>query len=541
MKNNILKPYPGIFLIVLIFTAFSFSDEKHQEITKNLDIFNTLFKEVNSYYVQDVDPYELIKVGIDAMLKSLDPYTSFISEEKIDDFYTLTTGEYYGIGLRLGEVNGKKVVLMPLKDFSAYKNGLNIGDEIIKINDIDIRYKSIDFVNDLLKSKDSPEIILKIKRYGQSKLIDKKLHQEKIKIKNVSYYGKLNKKTGYIKLNEFTYGASDEVRKALIELKSKGVEKLVLDLRNNPGGLLNEAIDVSNIFIEKGKEIVSTKGKVKEWNNSYRSLDPALDLNIPLVVLINNNSASAAEIVAGVMQDYDRAVLVGQNTYGKGLVQATRPISSNSKLKITTAKYYLPSGRCIQSIDYVRHKTNENSEEFYTLNGRQVLDGNGIFPDVKIKNKAHASVTLSLMSNGLIFDYATKYHYDNKCLKDAKNFHLDSLEFGDFIEWVKKKNFEFSTPLEKDLEELTVIAKSEGYYEKFSSNLEEMTRKIKSDKWNSLYKHKDEIIALLEEEIASRYFLYEGKIEASFNHDDEINKAVTILESIEHYKEILNI
>ena len=339
-------------LAIGVLWAFNNPSEKYFEITKNLDIFATLYKEVNTYYVEDVDPNQLIKTGIDAMLESLDPYTNYIPEDDIEDYRTMTTGQYGGIGALIGTRNGKNMIIMPYEGFPAHNAGLKIGDEIIMVDGINVKEKAYTDISKLLRGQAKSTLQISVRRYGSSELVEVKMSREKITIDNVPYFGLVDDGIGYIKLSDFTTNAGKEVKNAVVDLKEQGATQFILDLRGNPGGLLNEAVNVSNIFIPKGSEVVSTKGKMTDWNKTYKALNPPVDTEMPLVVLVSSSSASASEIVAGVVQDYDRGVLVGQKTFGKGLVQATRPLTYNSQLKITTAKYYIPSGRCIQAIDY---------------------------------------------------------------------------------------------------------------------------------------------------------------------------------------------
>ena len=351
-----MRKYPFIIIPIILFSFLAFKtveqDDRYFQIVKSLDVFTTLFKEVNAYYVEEINPTELMKIGIDAMLSSLDPYTDYIPEDDIEDYRTMTTGEYGGIGAVIEKKGGFNTVVMPYKNAPAARSGLLIGDQILKINNISLSGKKAYEISNLLKSQINAQITLEIKRMNMLEVFEISLATEKIVIKNVPYAGLVKADVGYIKLKDFTTNAGKEVGEALKELTQQGVSKLILDLRGNPGGLLDEAINVSNIFIPKGAEIVSTKGKLEEWTKVYNTKNQSIDAKIPLVVLIDERSASAAEIVAGVVQDYDRGVLVGRKTYGKGLVQQTRPLAYNAQLKVTTAKYYIPSGRCIQAIDY---------------------------------------------------------------------------------------------------------------------------------------------------------------------------------------------
>ncbi len=527
--------------------SFTNSGSNYFEIAKNLDIFATMYKEVNKYYVEDVNPNHFMKTGIDAMLASLDPYTNYIPEDQIEDFRTMTTGEYGGIGAIIGKRNNQNTVLMSYKGFPAEKSGLIIGDVILKINDIDLRDKSTDAVSRLLKGQAKTSLKLTIKRYGVKEPFEINLQRERISVDNVPYYGMIDNEVGYIKLSDFTTGAGREVEKALMSLKSQGAQKLVLDLRDNPGGLLGEAVNVSNIFIPKGSEVVSTKGRIEEWNKTYVALNNPIDIQIPLVVLTNGRSASAAEIVAGVIQDYDRGVLVGQKTFGKGLVQATRPLTYNSQLKITTAKYYTPSGRCIQAIDY-RHTLDDDREglvdtlktEFTTVNGRVVYDGAGIDPDMFVKAPTYSPIAISLAGKGLLFDYATQYRHRHPEIAPAGTFKLQEEEYEAFVTWLADKDYDYTTKVEKTIEDLVSNAKTEKYYDDIKGQIESLRAKVQHNKEHDLRKFKDEVSSMLEQEIVSRYYLQEGIVEASFKNDAEVIKAKEVLNDKEIYAAALD-
>ncbi len=404
----------GVILIAFIgISVFAFTPvNNYFDIAKNLDIFATLFKEVNTYYVDEVDPEKIINTGIEAMLSSLDPYTNYIPEKDLDDYRTMTTGEYAGIGSLIGKIGGKNMVTMPNKGFPAEKAGIKIGDEIIAVDGINVEKKSTSEISKLLKGKANTKVVVTIKRYGLTTPMDIHIVRGKIIIDNVPYYGMVTETIGYMRLSDFTTNATNEVRYALKDLKIKGATALVLDLRGNPGGLLHEAINICNIFLPKGREVVSTRGKLKEWNKTYNTLNAPYDVNIPLAVLTNHGSASAAEIVSGVIQDYDRGIIVGRKTFGKGLVQTTRPLTYNAQLKVTTAKYYTPSGRCIQALDYSHRNPDGSVGEipdslktaYWTKNGRTVYDGGGIDPDIQIDNEYLAPITGSLIQKGLIFN-----------------------------------------------------------------------------------------------------------------------------------------
>ena len=510
---------------------------------KSLDVFTTLFKEVNAYYVEEINPTELIKIGIDAMLSSLDPYTDYIPEDDIEDYRTMTTGEYGGIGAIIEKKGGVNTVVMPYKNAPAIRSGLLIGDQILKINNIELKGKKAYEISNLLKSQINSQITLVVKRMDRPEVFEISLVTEKIVIKNVSYAGLIDGNIGYIKLTDFTTNAGEEVGEALRELVRQGASKLILDLRGNPGGLLVEAINVANIFIPKGAEIVSTKGKLEEWTKVYSTKNQAINVKIPLVVLTDQRSASASEIVAGVIQDYDRGVLVGRKTYGKGLVQQTRPLAYNAQLKVTTAKYYIPSGRCIQAIDYSTESTAKIADSlkttFRTSNGRAVLDGGGIDPDILIDPPELSTVCYLLMQKNLIFNYATKYYFEHDTLYSPRNFQLSETEFQQFLVWLEDQSFDYQTPLEIKLDQALEIAKTAARGEQVYQSIKELNTLLQAEKKNDLDRHKEEIKRLLEQDIVSRYYFREGIIEASFDSDPDILKAIEILEDVESYNGII--
>jgi carboxyl-terminal processing protease len=549
MKKIVSRAAIIVFLFGTAFGLFSYSDpgERYFAIVKNLDIFATLFKEVNTYYVDEVNPNELMKVGIDAMLASLDPYTNYIPEDQIEDFRTMTTGEYGGIGASVGVRNGLNTVLMPYEGYPAHKQGLRIGDVILKIDNIDVTGKDTDEISRLLKGQANTKVDLTIKRYGAKDPMLVTLVREHITVNNVPYFGMVGKDVGYIKLSDFTTGAAREVRQAVESLKKEGATKLVLDLRDNPGGLLIEAVNIANLFIPKGAEVVSTKGKMRESNQTYHALDQPLDLTTPMAVLVSSRSASAAEIVAGVLQDYDRAVVIGSKTFGKGLVQTTRPLSYNSQLKVTTAKYYIPSGRCIQAIDYSHRNLDGSADKvpdslrikFLTKNGRPVYDGNGIEPDLKVNPESLAPISVALLANGLIFDYATEYHGRTEKIQPAPQFTVTDADYDTFVQWLSNKKYDYTTKVEETIEELEAVAKDEKSYNSIKPKLDALRQQFAHDKTKDLQEFKSEIKELLKREIVSRYYLYNGALQASFNTDDDMMKARDVLQTPQQYGQLL--
>ncbi|MES2388283.1 MAG: S41 family peptidase [Bacteroidota bacterium] len=544
-KKLILSLAAGFGLTV--FVAFDSPSDKYFEIAKNLDIFASLYKEMNTSYVDEINPNKTLKTGIDAMLNSLDPYTNYIPEDEIEDYRTMTTGQYGGIGAVIGKRKERTLVMMPYENFPAHKAGLVIGDEVLEVDGVEVAKKSTGDVSKLLKGQAGTVVKLKIKRYGEVAPRIIEMTRERIKIDNIPYFGMVTEDVGYLHLTDFTSDASREVRKAVTELKEKGAKKIIFDLRDNPGGLLNEAINISNLFIPKGKEVVSTKGKVPEWNKTYRALNPPLDTDIPIAVLTSSRSASAAEIVSGVLQDYDRGVLVGQRTFGKGLVQATRQLSYNSQLKITTAKYYIPSGRCIQAIDYANRNDDGSVGKipdslkvaFKTNNGRVVYDGGGVTPDVAVERDTYSPIAVSLEQKGLFFDYATEYYWAHKTIKPAKDFTLTDDEYKTFVTWLTGKDYDYTTRMETDLADLVATAKKEKSYDDVKAQIDNLSKQLSHNKDQDLVKNRNEIKQALETQIVSRYYLEKGVQEASFKYDKEVQEAIKVLNKPEEYNRLL--
>ncbi|WP_051167052.1 S41 family peptidase [Hymenobacter norwichensis] len=527
--------------------ATSSDNERYFEIAKNLDIFATLFKEVNTYYVDEVPPAKLVKTGIDAMLKSLDPYTNYIPEDDIEDFRTLTTGQYGGIGAVVVKRGGKTVVQAAYEGYPAQKAGLLPGDEIMTINGVNVDKKNNSDISKLLKGQANSQVKLMVTRYGQDAPVEINITRDKIQVDNVPYYGMLTNDIGYFQLSGFTVDAGKEVRMALTKLKEQGAKKIVFDIRDNPGGLLNESVNISNLFVDKGLDIVSTKGKVTEWNKTYKALDVPFDTQIPVVIITSNRSASASEIVSGVLQDYDRAVVVGERTFGKGLVQATRPLSYNSQLKVTTAKYYIPSGRCIQEIDYA-HRADDGTlgkvpdslrTAFKTQAGRTVYDGGGVAPDVEVMDREIADITRVLLQKSYLFDYATRYRAEHPTIAPAKQFKLSDTDYQKFQDFLKGKDISYSTDAEKAINDLTKKVKEEKHYDDVKVELEAMRRKVSTNKSNDLVRFKPEIKDLLEQEIVSRYYFQKGQIEATFDDDPNILMAMSVLNDPNRYAALL--
>ncbi len=527
--------------------AFRRPAEKYFDIVKSLDIFATLFKEVNAYYVDEVDPEKLIRKGIDGMLESLDPYTDYISEGEIETFRISTTGQYAGIGALIGLINKKVIITQPYRDSPAFRAGVHVGDEIISVDGKNVQGKTTSEISALLKGPPKTEVELKLKRYGQRDNTILIIRREKIRLKNIVYAGLVDNEIAYVKLSDFTSGAGREVSEALRSMKQKGAKKLILDLRDNPGGLLHEAVNIVSLLVPRGKEVVSTKGKIDEWNKSYKTLNLPVDAEIPVVVLVGDGSASASEIVAGALQDYDRAVLIGHRTFGKGLVQTTRPLSYNSQLKITTAKYYIPSGRCIQALDYT-HRNEDGSVDrvadslktaFKTMNGRQVFDGGGLEPDVAMSEEYLGTVTEALINSGLLFEYASEFCALHPAMADLPSFKLTDENYDKFLAFLKEQKFTYATAIEREAKELTESARNEKYFTDLDPVLKSLRAKIEAAKNADLLRFKSEIRQELEEQIAFHYGLSEGIALISIDRDKTILEARKVLRDMVTYRKIL--
>jgi carboxyl-terminal processing protease len=544
----------SIFSVVLIGSGILFtagkSADNYFQIAKNIDIFNTLYKQINVYYVDETKPGKLIKTAIDAMLDSLDPYTVFYPESDIEDYKFMTTGQYGGIGALIRTVDNHVVIAEPYENFPAQKAGLRAGDRIITVDGDTAIGKNSSEMSKVLKGQPGTKLKMVVDRPGSDQYLEVEVIREKVKIDEVPYYGEVEEGVGYIKLNSFTETASSNVKKALVDLKeNKGVESVILDLRGNGGGLLREAVNIVNLFVPKGTEVVYTKGKNEEWNRSHRTINDPVDLEIPLTVLIDGSSASASEIVAGTIQDLDRGVVIGQNSFGKGLVQQTKDLSYNTKMKVTVAKYYIPSGRCIQRLDY-SHKDEEGNatevpdslrKEFKTENGRTVLDGAGIEPDIKVENQKASPILQVLLAKNLIFDYATHFRNENDSIPPASTFQISDEQYADFEKWLGTKDYEYTTRTEKMLEKLEEATKKEKYYNEIKDSYAELKQQMHHNKAKDLKTFRDQIDKVLENEIASRYYYQKGRIQASLNEDDDVAKAVEVLNNNEKYSGILTV
>lgn len=545
---NFSRKLVTIFVIALFSTQLKSQTDSYFEVSKNLEIFTDLYKELDFYYVDDINSGDLMKTAIDEMLMSLDPYTTYIPETDIEDYRFMTTGQYGGIGAMITRRKNFVYISEPYEGFPAQKAGLMAGDKLIEINGVSAEGKNTEEVSSILKGQPNTEVSILIERNGER--LTKRFKRERITVKSIPYYGILENGVGYIKLRSFTQNCANEVKSALADLKSQQpLNGIILDLRSNPGGLLNESIDIVNLFVAKGEEIVTTKGKTKAWEKTYLSKNNPLDMNTPLVILINSGSASASEIVSGSIQDLDRGVIIGRKSFGKGLVQQTRKLPYNSQLKVTVAKYYIPSGRCIQSLDYSNRNEDGSAGKvadslvstFNTRNGRVVKDGGGINPDVITKQDDISDISISLMSKNLIFDFATDFRYKNERISDIEDFTITDDLFLDFVSFLQDKDYEYSTTTEEALEIFKEITVEEGTSELLSKHITAIYDVITNNKNNDLINNKSEIKKLLASEIVSRYYYQEGRIKERLKYDVDIKEALKLFQNIEEYKNILRL
>ena len=537
-------------LFLAIFIAFGSSSVSAQsngfEVIRSLELLDQIYENLEKYYVDDIETGNLSKVAIDAMLKELDPYTVYYHESNIEDYQLMTTGQYGGIGALIRKIDDHVYISEPYEGNPAQNAGLHAGDKILEIDGKSMKDKSTDEVSKSLKGPKGTEVEVLVERVnGEKKTI--KFERDEIKLKDVPYHGMIDGSIGYIKLNSFTKTAASEVMTAYNDLVNQGMTKLVFDLRGNGGGLLIEAVKLVNMFVPKNQVVVTTKGRVEEENRTYKTMGDPKDLDIPLVVLVNGTSASASEIVSGTLQDLDRAVIVGKTSYGKGLVQRTYDLDYGSKIKLTIAKYYTPSGRCVQRLEYYDREDGERRKEiadslvkvFKTKNGRDVIDGRGIEPDVEVKAKEFSRLTATIFRENLIFDFATEYFYKHESITAADKFELKDDEYAAFKKYVLEHEFTYSTASEEMLKKMKETAEEEGFYEEASAEYEALMNKVVPSKERDLEKFKDEITRMLENEIVSRYYFQKGRAQHAFKDDKDIDKAVEILNDEKQYNTIL--
>lgn len=544
-----MKKLLGILLLSLFTitngTTFAQNDF---EIAKNVDIFVSILKELNLKYADEITPGDLVKNAIDGMLNSLDPYSVYYPESQIEDYRMMTQGQYGGIGALIQQQGEYVVISEPYFDTPSQKAGLRAGDRILKINGQSTVGKSSDDVSAILKGQPGTTLTLDIERPLTKEKLSFTIKREEIKFPTVPYYGMLTESIGYIKLDQFTDKASSEVKAAFMKLKEQGMKYLVFDLRNNGGGLLQEAVNIMNIFVDQNILIAETKGKIPEQNNKYLTRSSAIDKEIPVVVLVNEFSASASEIVSGSFQDLDRAVIVGKKTFGKGLVQNVVPLSYNTSLKVTVSKYYIPSGRCVQNIDYFNKDTNGVAPHipdslavaYKTKNGRTVYDKGGVEPDVVTDEVEASTILVTLVQNNLVFDFANQYYVNHPTLAEADQFVVDDQLYSQFLAFVNGKDFKYKTETEDLLEELITVSKQEKYYEEVNPLIEQLKSKIVQEKEKDLLKFKEEISQYLANEIVARYYFQKGRIINQLSYDPDIKMAKQILMDSVRYKSILS-
>ncbi len=538
-KNKLIIP---IVALVLLITTSAYKNDFF-EIAKQIEIFTTLYKEINMNYVDETSPSDLMNVAIKNMLSELDPYTVFFNEQDVEASRINSTGDYTGIGATIKTLKDRLIVIEPFKDYPADRAGLKAGDEILKVDNIVVA----DFQNDageLLQGSAGSKVSVTYRRQGEIKSVP--ITRQEVAVKAVPLYKMVNKTIGYVALAKFTRTASQEVKNAVSYLKAEGAEQLVFDLRGNPGGLLIEAINIVNLFVPKNEVIVTTKSKVDKYNKTYKTRNEPLDIQIPLVVLIDGGSASASEIVSGSLQDLDRAVIIGSRSFGKGLVQRPKPLSYGTQLKVTISRYFTPSGRCIQALDYKKRDENgqairvreENYNSFKTKNGRAVFDGGGVMPDIELTESDISEFTKDIIKQNFVFNYATNYYYENSTI-DLNTFKLNDADFSDFIDYLKQNNFEFKTKTETALNSVIKIAKEEGFDEYLSSSYTAMVKDINAIKDYEINNNKSQLLVLLENEIILRYFYREGLYKYYLSNNNEIQKATDILLDLDKYNSYL--
>jgi len=533
-----------VAFLTLSFTAGS----KYFEISKNLDLFVSLYTELNTYYVDDLDTEKLLEEGINAMLESLDPYTVYYPEEEMEGYNMQMTGKYGGIGSLIRKTDEYVIIAEPYEGFPAHREGLVAGDRIIEIDGESFVGKESDDVSKVLRGAPGTKVTIIIEKPRTKERKTVTLHREEVEIKSVPYAGMVNDNVGYIRLTSFTNDCSKSVKEAFVDLdRNHEVKGLILDLRGNPGGLLQEAVNISNLFIDRGEEVVRTKGRIKQWEKSFKTRFAPVAKDLPIAILTSRGSASASEIVAGVLQDYDRAVIVGEKTFGKGLVQSTKDVGFNAKLKLTTAKYYLPSGRCIQAIDYSgKYKDGADNKipdtlrtAYTTTNGRTVYDAGGVDPDIEVEAEELGQILISLMNKQLIFDFTSSFVAKNPSIATPKDFVITDAIFEEFVTYISDKEYDYETESENLLKGLKEQAEKEAFYSDIEKDIEGLETKIKHDKEKDLSKYKDQIAEYLESEIVTRYYHQTGRIEASLNDDPFIDEAVKVLDNQAQYKGIL--
>lgn len=556
---NTKKTLVGVFAVLLGLGLLSFKgDDRNFKIAKNLDLFNAIFKELDMFYVDTVDVEKMIQNGVNGMLALTDPYTEYYPEEEVSSLKEMITGKYGGIGaaIRYYEAEDRIAIVEPTEGMPAAEAGVKAGDIILEVGGKEMLrgdMKPQEFsskVSEALRGEPGTSFVLKVLRPAKndSTVMEFKLTRKNIRTNPVPYYGMVRDSIGYIALQGFTDNCAKDFKKSFIELKQKGAKSLIIDLRDNGGGSLNEAVDIVNLFVPKGQEVVYTKGKIKQADNSFKTLYEPVDTEIPLVVLVNGSSASASEILSGSLQDLDRAVIVGTRTYGKGLVQTTRPLPYNGTLKVTTSKYYIPSGRCIQAIDYSKKNADGSvartpdslTNVFHTAIGREVRDGGGIRPDIEVKGSKFPNIIFYLMNEDIIFDYATQYCWSHKAPASVDEFKLTDEDYIEFKELVKSRKFTYDRQSEKMLKSLKEVAEFEGYMEGAKAEFEALEKKLNHNLDRDLDTFAKQIKEYLSQEIITRYFYQRGAAMERLKDDDNLEEAIKVLNDTERYKKILS-
>lgn len=558
---NTRKTLAGIFTVLLGFGLASFQgkeDDRNFQIAKNLDLFNAIFKELDMFYVDTIKPEEMIQNGVEGMLALTDPYTEYYPEEEVSSLKEMTTGKYGGIGaaIRYYEAKDRIAVVEPTEGMPAAEAGVKAGDIILSVGGKEMvrgNMKPQEFsskVSEALRGEPGTSFILKVLRplKNDSTVLEFQITRKNIRTNPIPYYGMVRDSIGYLSLSSFTENSAKDFKKAFIELKQKGAKSLIIDLRDNGGGSLAEAVDIVNLFVPKGKEIVITKGKLKQGQGSFKTQSEPVDTQIPIAVLVNGATASASEIVSGSMQDLDRAVIIGTRTFGKGLVQTIRPLPYNGTLKVTTSKYYIPSGRCIQAIDYAKKNADGSvaripdslTHVFHTAAGREVRDGGGIRPDIEVKGDRIPNIVFYLMNDDLIFDYATQYCWDHPALASVDAFKLTDQDYEDFKKLVKSRKFTYDRQSEKVLKNLKEVAEFEGYMDEAAEEFKALEKKLNHNLDRDLDVFSKPIKEYISQEIVTRYFYQRGAVMERLKDDDDLNKAIEVLTDTKQYDQILS-
>lgn len=544
-----------IFLLALTTMSPVWGQAEHNfEVSKQLDIFNSLYRQLDIFFVDSLEPEKIIREGIDAMLDALDPYTEYYAEEDMGDLKMMTTGKYGGIGSIIRMRKDSTVMIAePYAGMPAAEVGLKAGDVLLKIDNTDLKGKSTSEVSDMLKGEPGTTFVLRVQRPNEKKPRDFRITRQNVKLSAIPYYGLVSESTGYIDLTTFTEGCAKDMRKYIIALKEKGAKSIIIDLRGNGGGLLTEAVDIVNLFVPKDTKVVEMKGKVSISDHTYTTGNDPLDLDIPVAVLVNGQTASASEIVSGSLQDLDRAVIIGSKSFGKGLVQGTRELPYNGGIKLTTAKYYIPSGRCIQAIDYKRLREEKEAKMkgiklppvdslkhiFHTAGGREVTEGSGIMPDLITQRDTMANVVGYLSIDDALVDWATEYCQKHPTAPAIQDFAITDADIEDLKRIAKEKDFKFDRVSEKRLEDLKKVAKQEGYYEDAKAEFDALEKKLAHNLDREIDKNKKDVRRIMEQEVAKRFYFQSGAVEVSIRNDKDIEKAISILNNPEEYRNVL--